>query len=112
MQHHAADHLHVVVPHAQEAPPALAADGKGFDQNVVERFAGLQSLAELDGLLAQLRVGHRLVLRLQGVDRLDPGLQLADVAGVGGAEDGRDAALEAVHQASHEVADAVPGSLE
>ncbi len=66
VQDHAADHLHVVVPHAEEAAAAFAADGKGLDQHVVERFARLEPLAELGGLLAQLLVGHRLVLRLRG----------------------------------------------
>ena len=35
---------------------------------------------------AQLGVGHRLVLRLQGVDRLDLGLQPLEEPGVGRAE--------------------------
>ena len=55
--------------------PAFAADGEGLDQDVVERFARFEPAAELGGLLAQLVVGHRLVLRLQRVDRLDLGLQ-------------------------------------
>ncbi len=69
--------LHVVVPHAEEAAAGLAADGKGLDQQVVERLAGGQPLAELGRLSLQLRVGHRLVLRLQRVDRLDLRLQAA-----------------------------------
>ena len=54
VQDHAAHHLDVVMPHAQEAAARLAADGKGLDQQVVERFAGGQPVAELDGLLLQL----------------------------------------------------------
>ena len=111
VQDHAADHLHVVMPHAEEPPAAFAADGERLDQDVVERFAGLQALAELDGLLAQLLIGHRLVLRLQRVDRLDLRLQAAEEAGVGRAEHGRHAPLEPVHQAAEEVADAIPGSF-
>ena len=65
VQDHAADELHVVVPHAEEAAARLAADGEGLDQDVVERFAGGQPAAELGRLAAQLVVGHRLVLRLQ-----------------------------------------------
>ena len=71
VQHHAADHLHVVMAHAQEAPAGLAADGKGLDQQVVERLAGGQPAAKFDRLLAQLLVGHRLVFRFQGVDGVD-----------------------------------------
>ena len=74
VQDDAADHLHVVMPHAQDAAAGLAADGERLDQQVVERLAGGQPLAELGRLLAQLGVGHRLVLRLQGVDRVDLGL--------------------------------------
>ncbi len=36
MQHHAADQLHVVVPHAQKAPSRFAAHGKRLNQQVVE----------------------------------------------------------------------------
>ena len=71
VQHHAADHLHVVMPHAQEAPARLAADGKGLDQNVVERFALGQPLAKHGRLLLQLGIAHRLVLWFQGVDGVD-----------------------------------------
>ena len=89
VQDHAADELHVVVPHAEEAAAALAADGEGFDQDVVERFARVQPAAELDGLAPQLGVGHRLVLRLQRVDRLDLRLQPLEEPGVGRAEQRR-----------------------
>ena len=86
VQHDAAEDLHVEVPHPQHPPPRLAADRKGVGQQVVQGLAGLQPLAELIGLLPQFRVGHLLVLRLPGRDRLDPGHQPADIAGVGGAE--------------------------
>ena len=42
--------LHVVVPHAEEPAAALAADGEGFDQEVVERLARVEPAAELGGL--------------------------------------------------------------
>ena len=111
VQHHAADELHVEVPHVQEAAAPFAADGKGFDQHVVERFAGLQPLAKQDRLLAQLGIGHRLEAGLQRGDGIDFGLQPADVAGVGRAEHGRDAPLEALHQAAEQIANAVPGAF-
>ncbi len=75
VQDHAAHELHVVMPQADEPPAALAANGERFDQDVVERFAGFEPAAELGRLRAQLVVGHRLVLRLQSVDRVDLGLQ-------------------------------------
>ena len=58
----------------EEAAARLAAGGERLDQQVVERLARGQPLAELGGLAAQLLVGHRLELRLQGVDRVDLGL--------------------------------------
>jgi hypothetical protein len=36
VQHHAADELHVVVPHVQHAAARLADDGEGLGQQVVE----------------------------------------------------------------------------
>ena len=39
VQHHAAEHLHVVMPQPEEAAATFAANGKGLDQDVVERFA-------------------------------------------------------------------------
>ena len=56
-------------------------DGEGLDQNVVERFARLEPRAELGGLLFQLRVAHRLIARLEFVDRCDLGAELANEAG-------------------------------
>ena len=51
----AADQLHVEVPHVQHAAAGLADDGEGFGQQVVERLAVGEPLAELGGLAAQLR---------------------------------------------------------
>ena len=39
MQHHAADQLHVEVPHVEHAAAGFADDGKGLGQQVVERLA-------------------------------------------------------------------------
>ena len=86
--------LHVVMPQADEAAARLAANGEGFDQDVVERFARGQPAAELGGLGAQLVIGHRLVLRLQRADRLDLGLQPLQEPRVGGAEQAGDGPLE------------------
>ncbi len=79
------------MPQADEAAAALAADGEGFDQDVVERFARFQPPAKLGGLVSQLLVGHRLVLRLQRGDRLDLRLQALEEPRVGGAEQAGDA---------------------
>ena len=95
VEHDAAHQLHVVVPHAQEAAAGLAADGKGLDQQVVERLARGQPLAELGRLLRQLGVGHRLVLRLQGGDGVDLRLELPDKAGVRRTEQRGDAPFDA-----------------
>ena len=48
VQHHAADELHVEVPHVQHAPAGLADDGERFDQQVVEGGAVGDAPAELD----------------------------------------------------------------
>jgi hypothetical protein len=44
------------VPHTQPAAAPLAANGKGLDQDIVERLTGGETLPEFDGLLAQLRI--------------------------------------------------------
>ena len=61
VQDHAADQLHVEVPHVERAAAGLADDGEGFGQQVVERLAVGEPLAELDGLAAQLLVGERWI---------------------------------------------------
>ena len=94
MEHDAAHQLHVVVAQAEHAAAGLAADGERLDQQVVERFACGQPLAELDRLLPQLGVGHRLVFRLQGVDGVDRRLQLLEISGVRGAEQAGDAPFD------------------
>jgi hypothetical protein len=46
VQHHAADQLHVVMAHAEHAARGFAADGEGFGQDLVERFAVGDALLE------------------------------------------------------------------
>ena len=65
VQHHAADELHVEVPHVEHAAAGLADDGEGLGQQVVERLAVGDALAELGGLVAELLVGEGLDLRLR-----------------------------------------------
>jgi hypothetical protein len=112
VQHHAADQLDVVVPHPEEPAAALAAQSKRFDQQIVQRLASPQPLAELHRLLAQLGVAHRLVLRLQHVDRLDPRLQLLDITGIGRAEHRGDGAFETTQHPPEEQAGQFPSTFQ
>jgi hypothetical protein len=70
VQRHAADQLHVEVAHLQRALAGLAHHGEGLGQQVVERLALREALAELVGLGAQRGVVQLLELRLQRVDLL------------------------------------------
>ena len=85
MQDDAADDLHGEVTHAQHPIRRLAAGGKRFRQNIVQRLAGFQPVFQLIGLGPQSFVGHGAVflfqrehLVAQGLDALD--LPLAVIA--------------------------------
>ena len=81
MEHDAADHLHVVVPLAKGALGRLAHEGERLRQEIVERLAFAQALAELLRLRRHLLVGELLKLRLERVYlRLDQGAELLDLA--------------------------------
>ena len=71
MQDHAADQLDVEMAHVEDAAAGLAADGEGFDQQVVERFAVGDALLEFDGFGGQFGVGELLDLGLEIVDGRD-----------------------------------------
>jgi hypothetical protein len=86
-EHHAADELHVVVPHLENAFAGLAADGKGFGEDVVERGAVFELLLELGCLALELGVRQLGDAGLEGVDGLHLRPQLADLAFVGGSKD-------------------------
>ena len=94
MQDHAAEELHIEVPHPQHPPPRLAADGEGFDQQIVDGFARSQPFAKLLGLFPQLGVGHLLAFGLPRRDGVHLRLQLAEQPGVGGAEQRGDPAFD------------------
>ncbi len=66
-----ADHLHVVMPHLQEAASRLADGGKRIGQNVVERFSGRQTRANLRGGLFQLFVREFLPVGLLGINPVE-----------------------------------------
>ena len=83
MQRDAADQLHVEVAHLEHALAALAHHGKGLGQQLFERLALRQALAEFIGLGAQRVVVQSLELRLQLIDLLrgaPVGLQQAVIA--------------------------------
>ena len=83
----AADELDVEVPHVQHAAAGLAHHGERLGQQVVERLAVGEALAELDGLAAQLLVGQRLDVRLEGVDLRHDRAQALQFTFVLGADD-------------------------
>ncbi len=58
----------------EDPPGGLAHDGEGFGQQVVERGAAGQALAELVGLGPERVVGQRLHGRLERVDLGHPAL--------------------------------------
>ena len=65
VQHDAADNLHGIGLQAQHTPVRLAADGKGFGQQVIQRLAVGKALLELSGFGFQLLIGQRLHLAVQ-----------------------------------------------
>ena len=70
VEDHRADHLDVEVAHAQRADGRLARDGVGLRHDVGEFLTVVETVAKLDGLVRELRIGQRL----------HPGLELVDVA--------------------------------
>ena len=66
VQHHAADQLHVEMPHVEDAAAGFADHGEGLDQQVVERGALRDSLFEFDGFRGQIDVGEFAQLRAPG----------------------------------------------
>ena len=83
----AAHQLHVVVALADRPLRGLAHDRERLDQQVVDRLAVLDALAELRRLRLQLGVGQLLHRRLERVDvGHEPGDRL-DLATLSGAED-------------------------
>ena len=71
MEHDTAEHLHAELALAGHAAGRLAHDGIRFRQQVVQRFAVLEALAEFDGLAAQLLVGQRLVRLFKRINLID-----------------------------------------
>ncbi len=86
VQHHAADHLHVVMPLAQGPLGGFAHIGEGFRQDRIQALAAGDAGLEGLGLGPQLGVAQGRELWLQGVDRRHTGVHRLDLAVVGGAE--------------------------
>ncbi len=112
VQDHAAQHLHVVMAQADEAATAFATDCERFDEDVVNRLAGLQPSAEFGGLIPQLLIGHRLVLRFERGDRFDPGLQSLQESRIGRTEQAGNAAFEPAEQRVADAGDDFPNAFE
>ena len=86
MQHHPADHLHVVVPLTKRAPGRFTHHGEGFVHQIIETFAGGETRLEGAGSGAQIIVGQGRDLRLQRIDLGHAGHHRLDLAVVGRAE--------------------------
>ena len=82
----AADHLHVEMAHAERADRRLAHRRKGFGQDVVERLAGREPVAECLRLCLQSGIVERLHRGLERVDLVDDLADGGDITVVGRAE--------------------------
>ncbi len=87
MQHHAADELHVVVPHVEHAATGFADQCERLGEQLVERFAAGGAPAEGGGLLAQPVVGERAHRRLEFTDAHHEWTEPLEIAVVLSAED-------------------------
>ena len=86
VQHHAADQLHVEMPLLEGALGRLAHGGEGGNQDVVQRLAVCELLAEFGGAGLERLVGQRRDFRFQRIDGIDAGLVSLHPPVVGGAE--------------------------
>ena len=86
VQHDAAQHLHVIGPHAQHPFRRLPHDRKGVRQDVVLRLPGAQPVPQLLRLGLQLRVAHPVIGIPPGVDLVQGFPQLFQLGIVAGAQ--------------------------
>ena len=87
MQRHAADELHVEVPHLQCALARFADNGERFRQDRIELFSVGDALAERTGLAPQFVVGQGGERRLERIDLADHLTVLLEQPLVAAAED-------------------------
>ncbi len=87
VEHGAADELHVEVPHVQRPLARLADHGKRVGQQVVERLAVRQPLAQLARAASQLVVRQLLDFGFLGVDLQDDRPDALEIALVLRADD-------------------------
>src|SRR5689334_513592 len=87
VEDHAADQLHVEVPHVQLAPGHFPTDGKGLGEDVIEGLSAGQPLLERLGLVGQGLIGEGSQTWFQGIDALDDRHQDLDFTVVLAAED-------------------------
>ncbi len=88
VQHHAPNHLHVVVPLPQGPLGRLAHHGEGLVQQLIERLARGDPALEFVGLGLEIGVRERGDRGLEGVDPGHLAHHRLDLAVVGGAEQG------------------------
>ena len=81
MEHDAAEHLHAELALAGHAAGRLAHDGICLRQQIIQRFAVFEALAELHGLAAKLLVGQRLVFFFKRINLIDNFVQAFDLPG-------------------------------
>ena len=86
VQHHAADELHVEMALAERALGRLAHRREGRDEDVVEGLAVGELALKSSVRARSVRVRQGSHLRLERVDRRDPGPIGLDAPVVGGAE--------------------------
>ena len=74
VQDHAADQLDIERPQPKRTPRGFAGNGEGRNQEVVQRLAVCQLLAEFHGLCSQRFVGKRFGFCFKGIDGSHLGL--------------------------------------
>ena len=94
MENDAADELDVEMPHVQNAAASLADDSEGLGQEVVDRLALGQALAELDGLATELFIREALDLRFFRIDLGDERPDAFQLAVVCRADDFREEGID------------------
>jgi len=86
VEDHAADQLHIEMPHIELAARHFPAYGKRFGQNVVERLACFKPLFEVLGLIGERLIGKGSEPGLQSIDLSHDRLQGLDFTIVFAAE--------------------------